>query len=165
MTLFKLVTCVTVGCSLYAQTLNQTENLPEANGLELTLTGPSAPVAIGTEATVKIHLENKSDVSYRLGDTQTEFAFVLVLYDSAGSLVPFTQQGRFIWKHAHSVWGPNPFPPGDKIDVQEDLSSIFSITSPGVYLLKGYNRLVEGFKPVDSQPIKVVFESSVGSPK
>jgi hypothetical protein len=129
----------------------------EARGLELTLTGPGLPVPIGSEATIKIHFENKSGVSYRLGDTQTELGYALSLYDAAGNAVPFTRYGRFLWRHGHSVFGPNEFPPGGKIDVEEDLTKMFSVSVPGTYIVKCANRFVEGFRAVESQPIRIVF--------
>ena len=160
-TLTRLVTCLAASLALCAQAPAQLETLPEVRGLELSLTGPSGLVAIGCAATVKVLMENKSDVTYLVGETQTEFAFALSLYDSDGKAVPSTPGGKFIWGHAHSVFGPNAFPPGAKIGLQEELSKLFAVTKPEVYLLTGYNRLVEGFQAVRARPIKLVFVARV----
>jgi len=149
-----LVTAICVGFNA----LSAGDGVPVSpTGLEFVLTAPKDPVEIGQTALVHVHLENRSGRSYEIRPAGTYKAFHLTLRGADGRVVPYKERGHLML--GGSVFGPEEFPPGAAFDDDEDLSKLFVPPAPGIYTISGF-RDVEGYAPVEAQPVMIIFRAA-----
>jgi hypothetical protein len=149
------------GCIL-AQKANTTQTVEPKPQFSITIVGLPGEVRLGAPLIVRISLTNNSESDMRLGTIPisggTVHRIPLMVRDSSGKLVPKTEYGKRV--HGESLTGgvtvfSFPLEPGKTFREESDLSTEFSLTTPGKYTVQAERLDAETHTIVKSDVVTV----------